>query len=195
MTAGRLLPLIAGLLAIAGVAAAADGPVRLGTFVGKLPCADCSGIEQTLTLQGASATATSGTYRLRYDYLGKTVAPYLTRGAWRTERGSARDPDATVYRLDPDGAAAQYFLAVGDDALRPLDTAGNEIDAPIDMTLRRQAAGLANPASVNCIDQGGTLEIRHDAAGGAYGVCRFADGRQCEEWALFRDKKCLPPAP
>ena len=30
--------------------------------------------------------------------------------------------------------------------------------------------------------------------GGTYGVCLFADGRQCEEWALFRDKKCVLPA-
>jgi putative hemolysin len=43
---------------------------------------------------------------------------------------------------------------------------------------------IANPASVNCTDQGGTLEIK-DGPAGEYGICYFEDNRQCEEWALF----------
>ena len=45
---------------------------------------------------------------------------------------------------------------------------------------------IANPASVNCIKRGGTLTIRKRGDGGEYGICTFADGRQCEEWALMR---------
>lgn len=44
---------------------------------------------------------------------------------------------------------------------------------------------LANPASVNCAEKGGTLEIRENKLG-QYGVCLFEDNRQCEEWALYR---------
>ncbi len=47
-------------------------------------------------------------------------------------------------------------------------------------------AGMANPASVFCGEQGGTLEIRTDADGGQYGVCVFADGSACDEWTFFR---------
>lgn len=47
-------------------------------------------------------------------------------------------------------------------------------------------AGLANPASVYCVDQGGKLEIKTDEQGGQYGVCVFADGSECEEWAYYR---------
>jgi putative hemolysin/predicted metal-dependent phosphoesterase TrpH len=47
-------------------------------------------------------------------------------------------------------------------------------------------AGIANPASVNCINKGGTLSIQKSADGGEYGICIFEDNRQCEEWALFR---------
>ena len=54
--------------------------------------------------------------------------------------------------------------------------------------------GLANPASVFCVEQGGQLELRTDAQGGQYGVCRFADGIECEEWAHFRGE-CAPAAP
>jgi putative hemolysin len=47
-------------------------------------------------------------------------------------------------------------------------------------------AGLANPASENCIAKGGELRIETAGAGGQYGVCLFEDNRQCEEWALLR---------
>ncbi len=45
---------------------------------------------------------------------------------------------------------------------------------------------LANPASENCVAQGGTLVIAEDGSGGQYGICYFEDNRQCEEWALLR---------
>ena len=46
-------------------------------------------------------------------------------------------------------------------------------------------ATLANPASTNCIKQGGTLLIKKNGIGGEYGLCDFGDNMQCEEWALF----------
>ena len=45
---------------------------------------------------------------------------------------------------------------------------------------------LANPASVNCTQQGGTLTIERRPDGGEVGVCVFTDNYQCEEWALLR---------
>jgi putative hemolysin/membrane-bound inhibitor of C-type lysozyme len=44
----------------------------------------------------------------------------------------------------------------------------------------------ANPASQHCLAQGGSLLIESDGSGGQFGVCRFDDNRQCEEWALLR---------
>jgi putative hemolysin len=49
-----------------------------------------------------------------------------------------------------------------------------------------QVAQIANPASENCVKQGGTLSIQKRGDGGEYGVCTFEDNRQCEEWALMR---------
>ena len=46
--------------------------------------------------------------------------------------------------------------------------------------------GMANPASVNCTEQGGTLQIEARGDGGQFGVCTFEDNLQCEEWALLR---------
>lgn len=49
----------------------------------------------------------------------------------------------------------------------------------------QQETSLANPASQNCLNLGGRLEIRNRKVG-QYGVCLFDDNKQCEEWSLFR---------
>ncbi len=46
--------------------------------------------------------------------------------------------------------------------------------------------GMANPASVHCVDKGGKVEIRKNSEGGEYGICHLPDGTQVEEWELFR---------
>lgn len=48
------------------------------------------------------------------------------------------------------------------------------------------APQLANPASLNCTQQGGTLAIERRPDGGQFGICVFTDNYQCEEWALLR---------
>ncbi|MBN2048686.1 MAG: DUF333 domain-containing protein [Anaerolineaceae bacterium] len=54
-----------------------------------------------------------------------------------------------------------------------------------------QDTQLANPASVYCEEQGGTVEMRADAEGNQYGVCVFSDGSECDEWEFFRGD-CQP---
>jgi putative hemolysin len=46
--------------------------------------------------------------------------------------------------------------------------------------------GIANPAAAYCEVQGYTYEIRTAEDGGQYGVCIGPEGRECEEWALYR---------
>ena len=48
-------------------------------------------------------------------------------------------------------------------------------------------AGLANPASVFCVAQGGTLDIV-DEAGGQVGYCNLPDGTRVDEWEYFRSQ-------
>jgi putative hemolysin len=47
-------------------------------------------------------------------------------------------------------------------------------------------AGLANPASVFCEENGGTIPIIADAAGNQSGICSLPDGTQIEEWEYWR---------
>jgi len=53
-------------------------------------------------------------------------------------------------------------------------------------TTQGSTGQFPNPASENCVEQGGTLVIQERSDGGQYGVCTFEDNRQCEEWAMFR---------
>jgi putative hemolysin len=49
--------------------------------------------------------------------------------------------------------------------------------------------GLANPASTNCEDKGGTVEIRTDiSTQGQVGYCVFPDSTECEEFAFLRNE-------
>ena len=46
--------------------------------------------------------------------------------------------------------------------------------------------GLANPASVFCLNQGGKSERRTDSNGGEYALCHLPNGQVVEEWEYFR---------
>ena len=48
--------------------------------------------------------------------------------------------------------------------------------------------GIANPASVYCEEQWGSLFIETDEEWNQYGLCTFEDGSYCEEWSFFRDE-------
>jgi uncharacterized protein len=55
----------------------------------------------------------------------------------------------------------------------------------------KQEVQIANPASENCIQKGGKLEIA-ETPEGQQGFCILPDGTRCDEWALFRGE--CPPA-
>ena len=50
---------------------------------------------------------------------------------------------------------------------------------------------MASPASVFCVENGGTLEIV-EGDKGQRGMCTLSDGTVCEEWAYFRGE-CPEP--
>ena len=61
-------------------------------------------------------------------------------------------------------------------------------------TARQAQAGMPNPASVYCTQNGNKLEIRTAADGSQSGFCVFPDGSTCDEWAYYRGE-CGPAAP
>jgi putative hemolysin len=59
-------------------------------------------------------------------------------------------------------------------------------ECPEPASAKPGAEGMANPASVNCVNNGGTLRIDKDATGAEMGICTLSDGTECEEWAYYR---------
>jgi len=96
------------------------------TFVGVTACADCSGIEQTLTLRA------DGLYRLRRIYQGKPDGTYTELGRWST--------DASAKRLTLlSGPELSLLEVIDSDTLRQLDRLGQPITSPANQHLRRAA--------------------------------------------------------
>ena len=58
----------------------------------------------------------------------------------------------------------------------------------IERYIQDMGTRIANPASLNCINNGGKLAIV-DKQEGQVGMCTLSDGTVCEEWAYFR-KEC-----
>ena len=86
------------------------------------------------------------------------------------------------------GASLIFILAGCQNSLtnKPVDTSKTKTpEATVNETGGEPIANIANPASVNCTEKGGKLEIRKNKKG-EYGVCLFEDNRQCEEWAFLR---------
>lgn len=46
--------------------------------------------------------------------------------------------------------------------------------------------GMANPASVYCVEQGGESIIKQDKDRSEYGICKFKDGKEVDEWEFYR---------
>ena len=113
--------------------APAESPELLGVFTGVLPCADCPGIETKLTLTRKGPGWGDGTFELVETYLERGE-PVVTTGEWGTLRGSATDPDATVYELNPGQESVRYFRVDGEN-LRMLDRELGETPADMPYTL------------------------------------------------------------
>jgi len=109
------------------------------TYFGVLPCADCSGLETTITLSKSSAEATKGTYKQILNYQGKSVEPLESSGNWKLEKGIKDYPNADVIALDPDKPeVTEYYLQSDPDTLTTLDKTKNKIDAPFNLSLKKQ---------------------------------------------------------
>jgi len=100
-----------------------------GSFSGTLPCADCPGIDSTLTL------AADGRYTT-HDVYQERDASFDSSGTWTVEEAGKR------IRLDPNSKDEQDRLleVVSNDEVRMLDADGKAIESGLNYTLTRTAA-------------------------------------------------------
>jgi uncharacterized lipoprotein YbaY/heat shock protein HslJ/uncharacterized lipoprotein NlpE involved in copper resistance len=94
------------------------------TFAGITPCADCPGIEQTLTLRS------DGLYRLRRIYQDRLGGLFVELGRWTA--------DNEQLSLN-NGSETQLFQLKDDEILRQLDRLGQPIETSANLDLHRAA--------------------------------------------------------
>lgn len=63
--------------------------------------------------------------------------------------------------------------------------------SPTETPSTSAASNIPNPASSFCVEKGYISEIRTASDGSQYGVCKFPDGTECDEWSYFRGE-CTP---
>lgn len=117
----------------AGASSAAEVPFDVkgfaGTFSGTLPCADCPGIDTTVTLKP------DGTYAVHEVYQGKPGS-FDSDGTWTAEENGKR------VRLDPNSKSEQdrVFAVKSNDEIESLDIEGKPIATAAPHSLRREGA-------------------------------------------------------
>ena len=114
--------------------------VLIGTYSGKLPCADCSGILTTIAFYAAGPNQFLDTYyvtTMKYLDAPKGNVTTVTAGEWTLNRGSAVDPNATVYCLYSAAGDGRTNYQMKDDTLIALDPDLKVIQSPFNMNLTK----------------------------------------------------------
>ncbi|WP_295756215.1 YbaY family lipoprotein [Undibacterium sp.] len=142
------------------------------SFAGVLPCADCQGVAQTLSLRA------DGLYRLRRTYLGKDMASASELGRWSLDAGTRQ-----VKLISPQSVTQMELLDDGN--LRLLDQQGHSIKTSANLDLRRTVQ--LDPISETLRWRGevsvlaDVLSFRDCASGIAWPVATAAEYVQLEQ--------------
>ncbi len=146
-----------GLRAQPALAQPSPSPLAVpATFAGVMPCADCAGVAQTLTLRA------DGLYRLRRTYLGKPDGPFSELGHWKLNAAGTLlmlrgETDTLLYAVAPSGGN-------GEGMLRLLDGRGQPIESDANLALRRTTE--LDPVAFTDCDGGVRERTAIDGPGG-----------------------------
>ena len=115
------------------------------------------------------------------------VAKFCTQGCACIRKACVIFRGAYLER-DAFGARCKKYK---DYLMKPILTVGAlgalaALAACDDATYSNNATNAANPAATFCIDQGHAYEIRENADGSQYGVCKFKGGGEQDAWEYFR---------
>ncbi len=88
-----------------------------GTYKGHLPCANCSEIQITLTLQQ------NGEYQKITDYMGNNGGVFVTKGTFKW-----RDSGQIIQLFENGQPQEQYFVA--ENKLKQLNNKGKPLSGP-----------------------------------------------------------------
>jgi NlpE N-terminal domain len=122
--------------------ATAKSPMQLvAQYRGVLPCADCPGIDTTLSLFANSPNDLAhARYVLKSSYQERNHS-FTETGAWTIVHGTPDNPDATVYQLKPkNGGQPTNFLRVSDNEILQLDSERRRIDSKLNFSLKKTSS-------------------------------------------------------
>lgn len=135
---------LGALLALAGCQTAPqsqpDPKASKRVYQGVLPCADCAGIQATLTLYRDQANQPSR-FVFRQEYLGgaKAGGSDVDRGNWIAERKSVDGRSYPLFILNPTAPSEQFrFLQKATNAVELLNADGERIESDYNYTLMQR---------------------------------------------------------
>ncbi|NML36292.1 copper resistance protein NlpE [Chitinophaga sp. G-6-1-13] len=109
------------------------------TYTGTLPCADCSGIQTTLSLEENGPDGEQS-FKLKETYQGVAGKDqtFNSEGTYKVLHGDAEDKDAEIIQLNPDKDQnlQRYFRRAG-DVLRQLDKDRQAVPSAMTYSLKR----------------------------------------------------------
>ena len=120
---------------------AITGSTLLGTYSGKLPCADCSGLETSIAFYTVDSPQSPTGYYVRTSTYLRAPRPNVVSidaGHLLVQKGTPDKPDWTVYTLQSGTSDHLESYLLQGDTLTPLGDDGKPIQAPFNLSLKRQ---------------------------------------------------------
>ena len=117
------------------------GGILQGTYSGKLPCADCSGLLTSIAFYAEGSTQSPAGYYVRTStYLGapKGDVVSIDAGHYLLQQGTPDKPDWTVFSLQSNTSDSLESYLLQGDSLVPLGSDDKPIQAPFNMSLKKQ---------------------------------------------------------
>lgn len=113
-------------------------PTFSGTYTGVLPCADCTGLETSITFTPSASDPNMGTFTMSEVYQGKSTEPMTSNGTYTVTSGTPTNPNAQVVELVTEGQDPEFYM-VSENSLQMLSSDKTPIDAPFNTSLTKQA--------------------------------------------------------
>ena len=120
---------------------AVAGGILQGTYSGKLPCADCSGLLTSIAFYAGDHTQSPAGYYVRTStYIGapKGNVVSIDAGHYLLQKGTPDKPDRTVFSLQSNTSDSLESYLLQGDSLVPLGSDGKPIQAPFNLSLKKQ---------------------------------------------------------
>lgn len=122
-----------------------------GMFVGKMPCADCEGINYSIML------SSTWNYSTKSVYVGKESVPFLSKGKWRLIGDS-------IIALENTSDVPSYLQIINRDSLHMLDASMKRMTSPLEsmFALKRGDEETLSKDSSGIQDAKYVLEMLND---------------------------------